>query len=96
MILSNRSGHVFKKCTDRSESVIYDQEMFQSVQFSHFQLDRWTSSLFTEELKNYKFRAHGQLFGVKFFKQLSDRCESVIYDQEMFQSAQFSDFKLDR
>ena len=51
----------FKKCPDRSESVIYDQEMSQSVQFIDFKLDWWTFIMFPEELKNYKFLTHGQL-----------------------------------
>ena len=51
-----------KKCTDRSQSVIYDQEMSQSVQFSDFKLDRLTFSMFLKQLKNYKFWNIGSTF----------------------------------
>ena len=50
-----------KKCSDRSESVVYDQEMSQSVRFSDFKLDRWTFSMFSEDPKNYNFGTQGQL-----------------------------------
>ena len=45
----------FKKCPNRFESVICDQEMSQSVQYSDFKPDWWTFSMFLEQLKNYKF-----------------------------------------
>ena len=54
MVIFSSKIDFAKKCPDRFESVIYDQEMSRSVQFSDFKLDRWTFNMFPEDLKTYK------------------------------------------
>ena len=72
--------------------------MSQNVQFSDFKLDRWTFSVLSpEELTITTFEHMVNFWSkVKIFKKFSDRCERIIFDQEMSQSVQFSDFKIDR
>ena len=87
----------FKKYPDRSESVIYDQEMYQSLQFSDFKLDRWTFTMFLEDPKKHHFFEHKVNFcsTVKFCKMYPDSCKSVTFDQEIRQRAEFCYFNVD-
>ena len=45
----------FQKCPDRSQSVIYEQEITYSVQYSDFKLNRKILRVFYEVTKNMQF-----------------------------------------
>ena len=54
MVSLKSKMNFFKKFPHRSESVMYNQEMSQSVQFSFFKLDWCTKGMFPEHFKIYK------------------------------------------